>query len=108
MTRIYPMKIHMDMVVYDEIDSKRFRDNSIGLVRGMKTLHEAFGRDADQSIAAIIKHLQGLKVLDGETWHFGSTQDGPCRYCATPCGIRLRARTQRPASMRSPCRPLTT
>ena len=54
----------MDSILHDEFDRKKFLENSLGLVRGMRTLLD--GMAEDQAIATIIKHLEELMPVDDD------------------------------------------
>lgn len=54
----------LDSILHDEFDRQKFLENSLGLVRGMRTLLD--GMAEDQAIAAVLKHLEELMPVDGD------------------------------------------
>jgi len=53
-------------ILHDDFDRQKFLENSLGLVRGMRTLLDGFGMAEAQAIATILKHLEELMPLDEE------------------------------------------
>ena len=60
---MYPANM-MDSILHDEFDRKKFLENSLGLVRCMKTLLD--GMAEDQAIAIVLKHLEELMPVDDD------------------------------------------
>ena len=54
------------MIIHEDKDRERFRENTRGFVRCMKTLHDRFVLDEKQSTDAIAKHLELLVDADAE------------------------------------------
>ena len=54
------------MIIHEDKDRERFRENTRGFVRCMKTLHDRFVLDEKQSTDAIAKHLESLVEPDEE------------------------------------------
>jgi hypothetical protein len=58
----------MDLIVRDNLDRKRFFENSVELVRCMRTLQDKFKMDERNAIAAIMGQLEALVRLEGDQW----------------------------------------